>query len=184
MKQLASGQTSLRISTNLYDWLGNGIYFWENNQQRALEFAGELKAKKSKSKINTPAVIGAVIDLGLCLDLMDAEYIALVKDSYTNLVQSCTTLGLEVPVNSQIGNSKDLLLRNLDRAVVQNLHNIREENGERPFDSVRSAFVEGDELYPNAGFHEKNHIQLCIRNPNCIKGYFLPRKEDNDWIMS
>src|SRR5580658_10415439 len=29
----------------------------------------------------------------------------------------------------------------------------------KPFDSVRSLFVEGEELYPGAGFHEKNHIQ-------------------------
>jgi hypothetical protein len=26
---------------------------------------------------------------------------------------------------------------------------------------------------------EKNHIQIAIRNPNCIKGYFLPKEPDN-----
>jgi hypothetical protein len=25
---------------------------------------------------------------------------------------------------------------------------------------------EGEELYPSAGFKEKNHVQICIRNPN------------------
>jgi hypothetical protein len=40
--EIVKGKTSLEISNNLYDWLGNGIYFWENNQQRALEFAKEL----------------------------------------------------------------------------------------------------------------------------------------------
>ena len=44
------------------------------------------------------------------------------------------------------------------------------------FDSIRGVFFEGDELYPGAGFKEKDHIQICIRNPNCIKGYFLPRE--------
>ena len=29
-----------------------------------------------------------------------------------------------------------------------------------------------------AGFAEKNHIQICVCNPNCIKGYFLPRGID------
>ncbi|HYE54151.1 MAG TPA: hypothetical protein VD996_04880 [Chitinophagaceae bacterium] len=33
------------------------------------------------------------------------------------------------------------------------------------------------------GFHEKNHIQLCIRNPNCIKGYFLPRTAHKSWTI-
>ena len=44
------------------------------------------------------------------------------------------------------------------------------------FDSVRAAFWEGKELYPNAGFKTQNHIQLSIINPNCIKGIFLPRE--------
>ena len=26
----------------------------------------------------------------------------------------------------------------------------------------------------NAGFKEKNHIQICVRNPNCIKGFLNP----------
>ena len=49
----------------------------------------------------------------------------------------------------------------------------------RPYDSVRGVFWEGHEIYPNAGFSEKNHIQICVCNPNCIKGYFLPRKLNN-----
>ena len=35
-------------------------------------------------------------------------------------------------------------------------------------------FTEGAELYRASGFRAKNHIQLCVRNPNCIKGYFHP----------
>jgi len=33
---------------------------------------------------------------------------------------------------------------------------------------------------PGAGFKEKNHIQICVRNRNCIKGYFLPREKAAD----
>lgn len=75
-----------------------------------------------------------------------------------------------------VGNSNDLLLRNLDCAVFETLHKFRSDNDEQPYDSVRGVFWEGGELYPNAGFREKDHIQLCIRNPNCIKGFFYPRK--------
>jgi hypothetical protein len=53
---------------------------------------------------------------------------------------------------------------------------IRLDNKESAYDSVKGVFWEGDELYPNAGFREKDHIQICVRNPNCIKGYFLPRE--------
>ena len=47
------------------------------------------------------------------------------------------------------------------------------------FDSVRAAFWEGEELYPNAGFKTHNPIQLSIINPDCIKGIFLPQQKTN-----
>ena len=35
-------------------------------------------------------------------------------------------------------------------------------------------FIEGRDLYENASFKEKKHIQIAIRNHNCIKGFFIP----------
>ncbi len=35
-------------------------------------------------------------------------------------------------------------------------------------------FQEGAPLYPGAGFSTKNHIQVCVRDPSCIRGYFRP----------
>lgn len=34
------------------------------------------------------------------------------------------------------------------------------------------------ELYPSAGFREKDHIQIAVINPNCIKAFFKVRMED------
>jgi hypothetical protein len=73
------------------------------------------------------------------------------------------------------------LLRELDCAVIEALHTFEEDSLQQPFDSIRGVFTEGEELYPNAGFREKDHIQICVRNPNCIKGFFLPRKLDSDY---
>jgi len=50
------------------------MYFWENGPSRALDYAQELKnrpAGKVKNSIEEPAVIGAIIQLGNCLDLLD-----------------------------------------------------------------------------------------------------------------
>lgn len=82
-----------------------------------------------------------------------------------------------MPINSDTKNSSDLVLRNLDCAVIENVH----RNTKSKFDSVRGVFVEGDKLYQGAGFNRKNHIQICIRNPNCIKGYFIPRELTSGW---
>ena len=89
-----------------------------------------------------------------------------------------TSKTVDIPENKSIGGIGDLLLRELDCAVIESLNMFNEALHQRPFDSVRGVFYEGEELYPNAGFREKDHIQICIRNPNCIKGFFLPRKLD------
>ena len=170
----------LKESANNYDWLGNGIYFWENNYQRALQFAQELKdnPRKGKQMINEPAVIGAIIDLGYCLDFMDSAYLPYLKESYETLKKIHEVQGLAIPENKKTGSNPDLLLRYLDCAVIETLHLYFKEETNTSFDSVRGMFLEGDDLYPNAGFKEKNHVQIAIRNPNCIKGFFIPRELD------
>lgn len=60
---------NLKPSQNDYDWLGNGIYFWEADPYRAYEWAVEA-SKRKDSSVKEPAVLGAVLDLGHCLDLM------------------------------------------------------------------------------------------------------------------
>src|ERR1043165_6117834 len=176
-ERIFSGAEDLIPSVNSYDWLGNGIYFWENNPARALDFANQLKSRKSKGRnaVKTPAVVGGVLNLGRCLNLLDASAIELVRSAHAFLKQELGEQGVAMPVNESGGSKTDLLLRHLDRAVIEHLHFTLESTGQQPFDSVRGVFVEGPAIYPNAGFHESSHIQLCVRNTNCIKGYFRVR---------
>ena len=60
---VVAGKTELLASTNDYDWLGNGIYFWGNNEERTWQWADD-SAKRKSSLVKEPAVIGAIIDLG------------------------------------------------------------------------------------------------------------------------
>ena len=39
--KVIQGVVDLEDSDNKYDWLGHGIYFWENDYDRALEYARE-----------------------------------------------------------------------------------------------------------------------------------------------
>jgi hypothetical protein len=63
-EKIFSGEERLKPSQNNYDWLGNGVYFWEQNPLRALEYAHHLKdnPQKGRARIEEPAVIGAVIN--------------------------------------------------------------------------------------------------------------------------
>lgn len=129
-------QTMLRSSKNVWDWLGDGMYFWQNNHERAFHFA---KNPPPNVKINTPAVLGAVFSLGNCLDLSDKRFIDLVKISYDSLKQSATTEGTKLPVNKNPGDdesSADKIVRALDCAVIKNVHEIATKTMQPPFDTV------------------------------------------------
>lgn len=171
------GRKNLKFSTNDYDWLGSGIYFWERNIERALQWAKEL-SKRPNSKIHEPAVLGALIDLGYCFDLTETRNLIELRKAYDALKMTFDEAGTPLPQNKKIDNSQDLLLRNLDCAVIKTAQLLNKRANDISFDSVRGVFWEGRELYPNAGFREKNHIQICVCNTNCIKGYFLPREFD------
>ncbi len=171
----------LRASVNKYDWLGNGIYFWENGYQRALDWA-QKAAKRKDSRIKSPAVIGAVIDLGFCLNLLDISSTEIIRAGYDALVELFKMSNKPLPRNIGPNKSGNELYRNLDCAVIEQIHDRRKQNKARAYDSVRGFFDEGDPIYEGSGFFEKSHIQLCIRNPNCIKGYFIPRHFNSGFI--
>ncbi|WP_446741755.1 hypothetical protein [Silvibacterium acidisoli] len=116
-----------------------------------------------------PSVIGAVIDPGFCLDLISSNGIRVVEQAYADFTSVMAVSGVPMPEN--LG-GHDLLLRNLDCAVINYLHVARKEAGERSFDTVRGVFTEGERVYPNSGFHHKTHTQICVRNPEKIHGVF------------
>ena len=87
----------LTPSNNNYDWLGNGIYFWEQNYDRALQWA---KEQAERGRVSEPAVVGAVIDLGYCLNLTDSHYTGLLKNEYRLMKQEFQQLGLDMPKNT------------------------------------------------------------------------------------
>ena len=154
-------------SDNDYDWLGPGIYFWEANPRRGLQFAEELVRLKRGAKVSNAAVIGAVIDLGLCLDLTTAAGVGQVQEAYPSFKAIAKLDGRPMPKNSQ-----DMLRRPLDCAVIRTLHDIRERAGLAIIDSVRGLFIEGEPIYEGSGIYSKTHTQICVRNPLCIKGVF------------
>ncbi len=166
----------LKPSRNAYDWLGNGIYFWEQNPKRAMDFAenAKLHPEYSKHPITNPSVIGAVIDLGNCLNLMDASSIERLIEAYEAYKGRAELTGAAMLINK--GKLPDRVLRFLDRAVIETLHDKIESNPRvEPYDTVRALFDEGIEAYSGAGFHKETHIQICVRNLNSIKAFFDPR---------
>lgn len=176
-EKVLANQEKLDPSINDYDWLGNGVCSWENSPSRALEYAESIKENphRGKTKITHPFVLGAILDLGYCLNLLDTEHLLILREGYDLLRSTSEAAGRKMPKNVKpIGEERDLLLRHLDCAVVETVHSFNGDTKRAEFDSVRGVFVEGEPLYENSGFHSKNHIQICVRNYKCIRGFFRP----------
>lgn len=178
---IVAGNAELFHSKNKYDWLGEGVYFWENNLERAHQYAKQDSGRPS-SRITNPYSLGAVLELGNCLDLLDQKHIGYLKLAYELMVDDLQAEGKPLPKNEEAHkNDFDFKKRNLDCAVISYACALAEQEAKddenaRPFDSVRAAFIEGYPIYDGAMFHEETHIQIAIRNPDCIKGIFLPRE--------
>lgn len=160
--------SQFKASDQPFDWLGPGIYFWENDPVRALQWA-QLPWRK----IESPSVIGAAIDLGRCLDLTTQDGIEAVRSAYVGLKQLHQQTGERLPTNTGLEKGKRLL----DCAVVKHLHRARAQVERtdataQPYQSVRALFVEGKKLYSGAGFHRKTHVQICVCEQQQILGVF------------
>lgn len=179
--QLVNKPKKVKISEKPFDWLGHGFYIWENNYDRALQWARD---KEKNGKIKKAAVVGVVFTLDYCLDLIDTEFIEMLSVSYKLMEADFEAIGEALPENKNVKDDKhkDRLIRELDCAVIEYLHQkIKEEIEQdqscslKDFDTARGVFTEGGPAFPGSGIHKKSHIQICVRNMDCIKGFFLPR---------
>ena len=168
--KVLNGIEELILSTNSWDWLGGGVYFWEQNPYRSTEYAEESanNIQFNKKRIKDPFVIGAIIDLGNCFNLVESESLKILSSSYRGLKQAISEGGTPMPVNK----GKN---RALDCAVIDYIHESNRQLGAPQYDTVRCAFSEGEEVYPGSAITSRLHIQICVRNLACIKGFFLPR---------
>lgn len=149
-------------SGNAYDWLGEGIYFWEHSPTRALRWASERFGRRA-------AVIGAVIQLGNCFDLLDENIIKLLGVGHAALAESYSASGNALPENK----GKEKKLRKLDCAVI-NYRVFRAGLNHVAFDTVRGAFLEGPPVFPGTTISSQTHIQVAVRSSDCILGVFRP----------
>lgn len=173
--RLLTEPNTLSPSTRNHEWLGHGFYVWENNIERALDWAKNHRPNPYKE----PFVIGVVYTLGNCMDLTDKHFIDLLSDDYPRFVEDLKWIRAPIPQNTNPDGSPNPrgLLRKLDCSLIEHLHATNEAfDPMNNYDTVRGAFSEGIPAYPGTQFGKKDHIQVCIRNENCVKGFFLPRK--------
>lgn len=145
----AVGEQKLRPSQNTYDWLGHGLYFWEESYSRARQWSEQKYGEEA-------SVIQARVKLGRCIDLLDTNWGPAVKQAYQRVVRDFNLRGKNLPENRGSYRLLDCLIMN--------------ELAGRMFsaDTVRAAFLEGEPAYPTSIFVGLAHIQLVVRNAKLI----------------
>ncbi len=166
--QLLAG-APFKPSENDFDWLGMGIYFWEHGLDRALRFA---QFQSDQGKVKEPAVVGAILQLGRCFDLMDTHFTADLAKAYDLCEALYQEEGKALPVNA--GKTPDRKLRRLDCLVLNLYLQYLDEHAGEPFQTVRAAFEEGEPAFRGSMIRRETHIQIAVRDPRCILGVFRP----------
>lgn len=138
-------------STNDYDWIGHGVYFWEFAPLRAWQWA--------RNKFGADAaVVQAEIKLGYCLDLTDIRFTDSLRAAYEGLREAYARTGTPLPANRRKAPCLDCLVINyLCKVILPEC------------ETVRAPFLEGDPVYDGSALLTQSHVQLVVRSDSCIR---------------
>ncbi len=173
---IVSGEATFARSANASDWLGHGVYFWEYAPQQAWNWANRLR--KARGWEEEIAVVGSMIRLGNCFDLLDPYNLRRLRELYKDFQNAFMVTGQTMPVNVKAR-------KYLDCAVLQYAY-ATFDDVRQPIDTCRAVYVpNGKEsrAWKSSWLTKDAHIQICVRNEACILGTWLAKpaaQESND----
>jgi hypothetical protein len=175
---IQEGPAAFEPSQNAYDWLGHGIYFYEHSLGRAQEWVDthlRHPSPATRAKFSEGGIVGAVIDLGNCLDLLEPMIATKVAKAHPMFCKQVSRDGRPLPMNQKAG-AWDLhrTHRFLDCAVINYLAGRRKLRRELPFDTVRGGFGKGNPLFAGSDIQNRTHVQIAVRDRAVIKQLFKP----------
>jgi hypothetical protein len=154
-----------RLSTNPWEWLGDGVYFWQDAPTRAVVWSEEW-SKRSLAGTGDLAVLRCTLRLEDCLDLLDVKFSDVIRElsgDFLQLLQSKPN----VPklVNYRTGAKRGR--HELDAAFFNYLvAYLAEKNF--AVRCLRAAISEGEPILPGSPICYRSHVQICIRDVNLI----------------
>ncbi|MEM0984283.1 MAG: hypothetical protein AAGI17_10070 [Planctomycetota bacterium] len=166
---IVQGERPFSPSRNDDDWLGNGVYFWEYAPKQALRWA-ERRYKKQKQ---ATAVLGAMIRLGSCFDLLDPDNAKTLQREHKKMLKDLQASGITPKKNA-------LSKKYLDCATFEYFYRTQSAEGNQ-IQTSRAVYVptqSKDRLWPSSWLYQDTHIQLCVRDVSCILGVWLAKPEE------
>jgi len=156
--------SGFEMSRNDYDWLGTGVYFFQDAPQRAWEWAA--------SRHSNPAVIGALIEINGFIDLLDIGWFEILQGSHHLLVDEYRRTGRHVPDQNQESGT-----HRLDCVSINFTVDRIENEGNTKIYGVRAAFAEGKPIFENSALFDRTHVQIAARETSVIKQIWLEKRK-------
>lgn len=142
-----------RSSRNEWDWLGDGTYFWQDDFDRALEWARQLHGAGA-------VVVEVAIDLRDCMDLNSREWFNLLSDFGDEVIADMKASGITLPVQTGKRHTRD-------RLVINRLVDVLASEG-IPIASVRKMFPEGNPAFEGSALLSQSHVQIAVRDQSVV----------------
>ena len=151
-------ESGFKPSNNDYDWLGEGVYFWQDAPIRAKQWAQSVYPQQ-------PAVIKSLIRLDNCIDLLDVGWFPSIRALYNRFVDNYLSENLPLPTQNP-GRSK---AHRLDRTFFDYAVETINLSSSHKVETIRSVFVEGENIYPSSAIYDLAHVQIAVRNTASIQ---------------
>jgi hypothetical protein len=157
-------------SSNDYDWLGEGIYFWQDAPEKAW-----LWAKKKHHQNSAVIRAEITINIDFTIDLFDSfpenAYLMSLKQAYEHFRHLLSTTDLIKQKGGYHG---------LDKLIIDYVANILiPELQGKHIQVIRSVFIEGEPIFPSLGkneksaFHDESHVQIAVKDSSVIGNFYL-----------
>lgn len=150
------------VSRNDYDWLGDGVYFFQDAPRRAWEWAVSLHGEQA-------AVLESYIHLKGCMDLLDISWFHQLTVAYDSFLAHMKAAGMSLPKQTSGAHR-------LDRYVINYLTGLLADH-RVIVRCVRAAFIEGEPVYPQSALYNLAHVQIAVRDTALISGTSLFKGE-------
>lgn len=156
-------------SRNKYDWLGDGVYFFQDAPERAWDWAKKMYTDKA-------SVVCSEIRLENCMDFLDIQWSGVLADVYDSFLTEMKRAKIPLPTQSSGAHR-------LDREVINYAVGILAKRNIK-ISCVRAVFKEGRPIFPNSALFTLDHIQIAVRDTILIERSWEIVKGDRNVIKS
>ena len=159
-------------SNNDHDWLGPGIYFFQDTIEGTRNWA---KNERKGGPITDLEIIGADIEYAGFVDLVEFGWGDVLTSYYEMLKKRHSKEFLEVSKKQKpyIPGESSNLAHPLDCYVIRYAVGVLNKKRDEKVKAVRGVFLEGEPLYDGSHLLSRTHIQIAVIDATAIVDYWL-----------